>query len=148
MSEGAAPSNFLDQDLVPDLESSLLSLLSEMHFAISVVSALQVLHVLLMPSSAVTAQPEPEEGCLLQSPGQLALKAEQVVPAGRINDLQTFAPGKLVAPVQARQAGQQTSTSKDAAAIVSLTRLSPSCRQTDSALAAGQGRPKINQVHH
>lgn len=95
MSEGAAPSNFLDQDLVPDLESSLLSLLSEMHFAISVVSALQVLHVLLMPSSAVTAQPEPEEGCLLQSPGQLALKAEQVVPAGRINDLQNLCSGAV-----------------------------------------------------
>ena len=92
MSEGAAPSNFIDQDLVPDLESSLLSLLSEMHFAISVVSALQVLHVLL-PSSAVTAQPEPEEGCLLQSPGQLALKAEQVVPAGRIDDLQNLCSG-------------------------------------------------------
>jgi hypothetical protein len=48
MSEGSA-SNFLDQDLVPDLESSLLSLISEMHFAIPV---LCVLHV-LMPSGAV-----------------------------------------------------------------------------------------------
>ena len=55
-----------------------------MHFAISFVSALHVLHV-LMPSSAVTAQPEPEAGCLLQSQGQLALKAEQAVPAGRIS---------------------------------------------------------------
>ena len=68
------------QDLVPDLESSLIPLLAEMHFAISFVSALHVLHV-----SAVTAQPEPEAGCLLQSRGQLALKAEESVPAGRIS---------------------------------------------------------------
>jgi len=70
--------------LAPDLESSLIPLLAEMHFAISFVSALHVLHV-LMPSSAVTAQPEPEAGCLLQSRGQLALKAEEAVPAGRIS---------------------------------------------------------------
>eukprot|EP00435_Cladocopium_sp_Y103_P039466 s320_g10.t1 len=93
MSEGAAPSNFLDQDLVPNLEYSLISLISEMHFAISI---LHVFNVLLMPSSAVTqAQPEPEAGCLLQSPGQqLVLKSDQAMPAAQIpSDLQSLCSG-------------------------------------------------------
>lgn len=58
---------------------SLISLISEMHFAISI---LQVLHV-LMSSSATQLQPEPEAGSLLQTQAQqahlLASKAGQPI---------------------------------------------------------------------
>eukprot|EP00435_Cladocopium_sp_Y103_P034735 s2030_g9.t1 len=73
------PATFLIK--TPDLESSLISLISEMHFAISV---LHVLHVLVL-SSAVQAEPEAE--CLLQSPRQLALKADMAVPARQIHQI-------------------------------------------------------------